>query len=136
MPVFRYDTRDIVRQLPDAPLTCELAGVPATSRILGKADHVLRIGDVVVTLRDLVEVVEDLPAHPWPARFGATVDDGRMQLHMPGDVLAGTSATDVRRRLAERGVHVDVSTVLDHRKDAQIRPLRADLLETTFVGRN
>src|SRR3954453_5632549 len=38
MPVFRYDTRDIVRQLPDERLNCSLSAVPATSRILGKAD--------------------------------------------------------------------------------------------------
>jgi len=136
MPVFRYDTRDIVRQLPDAPLTCELAGVPATSRILGKADHMLRIGDEVVTLRDLVEVVEDLPGQPWPARFGATVDDGRVRLGLPGDVLADASASELRRRLADRGLNVDVSTVLDDRAGVMIRPLRADLLETTFAGRN
>jgi hypothetical protein len=117
-------------------MTCELAGVPATSRILGKADHLLRVGDEIITMRDLVEVVEDLPSQPWPARFGATVDDDHMQLHMPGDVLAGASANDLRRRLAERGLDVEVSPVLDGRTGAQIRPLRADLLETTFVERN
>jgi len=136
MPVFRYDTRDIVRRLPDAALTCELAGIPATSRILGKADHMLRIGDEVVTLRDLVEVLEDLPAQPWPVRFGATVDGGRVNLHLPGDVLAGATASDLRRGLADRGIHVDIATVLDARAGSQIRPLRVDLLETTFVGRN
>jgi len=136
MPVFRYDTRDIVRRLPDAPLTCELAGVPATSRILGKADHLLRIGDQVVTMRDLVEVVEGLPTQPWPARFGATVDGDRVQLRMASDVLAGVSDFYLRRRLAERGVDVDIATVPDDRAGAQVRPLRADLLETTFVERN
>ena len=50
MPVFRYDTRHVVRRLPDAPLTCDVAGIPATSRILGKADHLLRIGDDVARL--------------------------------------------------------------------------------------
>jgi phenylacetate-coenzyme A ligase PaaK-like adenylate-forming protein len=136
MPVFRYDTRDIVRLLADGPLSCELAGVPATSRILGKADHLLRIGHQVLTLRDLVEVVEDLPARPWPARFGASVDADRVQLRIPADALAGVSAADLRRRLAGRGVDVEVSTVPDRRNGAQIRPLRADLLETTFAGRN
>jgi phenylacetate-coenzyme A ligase PaaK-like adenylate-forming protein len=136
MPVFRYDTRDIVRRLPEVPLTCELAGVPATSRILGKADHILRIGDQVVTLRDLVEVVEDLPGQPWPARFGATVDDDGVQLRLPAEALAGASADDLRRRLAERGLDVGVSTVLDGRTGVQLRPLRADLVETTFVERN
>ena len=48
-PVFRFDTRDVVRCLPDGPLGCELAGIPATSQILGKADHLLHLsnGDVV-----------------------------------------------------------------------------------------
>src|SRR5207248_7456017 len=68
MPVFRYDTRDVVRCLPAEPLTCELAGVPATSRILAKADHLLHVRGQVVTLRDLVEVYEALPSQPWPAR--------------------------------------------------------------------
>jgi phenylacetate-CoA ligase len=61
MPLFRYDTRDVVRVLPDAPLTCEFAGIAATSRILGKADHLLRLPDRIVTMRDLVEVYEALP---------------------------------------------------------------------------
>ncbi len=136
MPVFRYDTRDIVRRLPDAPLACELAGVPGTSRILGKADHLLHAGDEVITLRDLVEVVEDLPAQPWPARFAAAVHEDRVQLRLPADVLVGTSTTDLRRRLADRGLDVEVATVADARPGVQIRPLRADLLETTFAERN
>jgi len=138
MPVFRYDTRDIVRTLPDTPLTCELAGVPATSRILGKADHLLRVGGEVVTLRDLVEVLEDLPGQPWPVRFGASVAGDRVQLQLPGAVwaAAGASPTELRRGLAARGVDVDVATVVDYRAGVSIRPLRADLLETTFAGRN
>src|SRR5689334_23967469 len=43
MPVLRYDTRDVVRRLPDEPLGCELAGTPGTSHILGKADQLLRV---------------------------------------------------------------------------------------------
>jgi hypothetical protein len=30
MPVFRYDTRDVVRKLADEELSCSLAGTPAT----------------------------------------------------------------------------------------------------------
>ena len=39
MPLLRYETRDMVRRLAEDDLTCELAGVPATSAILGNADH-------------------------------------------------------------------------------------------------
>ncbi len=136
MPVFRYDTRDVVRRLPDAPLTCEFAGVPGTSRILGKADHLLRAGNDVVTVRDLVEAVEDLPAQPWPARFTTTTSGNRLQLHVPAAALAGASTTDLRRRLADRGLDVDVAMLADGRTASQIRPVRADLLETTFAARN
>jgi phenylacetate-CoA ligase len=39
MPLLRYETRDMVRRLAEDDLTCELAGVPATSAILRNADH-------------------------------------------------------------------------------------------------
>jgi phenylacetate-CoA ligase len=39
MPLLRYETRDMVGRLAEDDLTCELAGMPATSAILGKADH-------------------------------------------------------------------------------------------------
>ena len=136
MPVFRYDTRDVVRRLPDGPPTCDLAGVPGTSRILGKADHLLRSGNGVVTLLDLVEVIEGLPAQPWPARFGAHLDGDQLQLRIPRSTLKGATAADVRHRLADRGLHLDVSTIVDDGQEAALRPLRADLLETCFAGRN
>ncbi len=135
MPVFRYDTRDVVRRMPDVALTCELAGTPATSRILGKADHLLRVGGEIVTLRDLVEVVEGLPGQRWPARFAAGVEDGRLHLRLSPDLAAVASSADLRQRLGERGVNVEVTTSVGDRDDVQLRPLRADLLETTFAER-
>ena len=41
MPVFRYDTRDVVRELDETALTCEIAGLPGTSQIVGKADQIM-----------------------------------------------------------------------------------------------
>src|ERR1019366_8201344 len=93
-PVFRYDTRDLARCLPDGPLRCELAGVPATSQILGKADQLLRLpGGEVVTPRQLIEAIESLPAEPWPARYRATIcdgtgRDGRLRLTLPASAIA------------------------------------------------
>ena len=136
MPLFRYDTRDVVRALPDEPLTCDLAGVPGTSRILGKADHLLRLDGRTVTMRDLVEVVEGLPARPWPARFGAETDGTKLSLRVPGSALEGATSDDVRQRFVDRGFDLDVSTIVDDGQGAGLRPLRADLLETTFAGRN
>ena len=51
MPVFRYDTRDVVRMLPDEPLDCEVAGLPGVGQIVGKADQLLRRGADTVTPR-------------------------------------------------------------------------------------
>ncbi len=137
MPVFRYDTRDVVRVLPDAPLTCELAGVPATSKVLGKADHLLRVKDRIVTTRDLVEVYEALPSDPWPARFSARVVDDHIELTMPEDALKGITPSFVERRFAEVGIAVRVAgeTLTAPDEIAQLRPLRVDLLEKTFAGR-
>lgn len=130
MPVLRYDTRDVVRRLPDKPLTCDLAAVPATSAILGKAGHLLDTDRGVITPRALIELYEALPCRPWPARYAATAIDGRIRLTIPADVLGGTDVADVVRRFAQGGVNVDV--VLDRGDPAALRPVRADLLETTF----
>jgi phenylacetate-coenzyme A ligase PaaK-like adenylate-forming protein len=73
MPVLRYDTRDVARCLSEEAPGCELAGIPATSQILGKADHLLHLGGTeVITPRQLVEAIEALPDAPWwmKRRFG------------------------------------------------------------------
>jgi phenylacetate-coenzyme A ligase PaaK-like adenylate-forming protein len=136
MPVFRYDTRDMVRALPDSPLTCELAGIPATSRILSKADHLLHVNGQVVTLRDLVEVYEALPSQPWPARFSAQVVDDHIELMVPEEALNDVTREEVERRFKEAGIAVHVASCVVHEEDMkQLRSLRADLLETTFAAR-
>ncbi len=136
MPVLRYDTRDVVRRLPDTPLTCELAGIPATSSILGKADHLLHLPDAIVVPRDLVEILEALPSQPWPARFQAEVVGDHIALLVAPEVIAGVSCAEIERRFHQAGIPV-VVTVHEYAADAGLvlRPLRADLRETTFAGR-
>ncbi|MDQ1739773.1 MAG: hypothetical protein QOE53_1425, partial [Pseudonocardiales bacterium] len=134
MPIFRYDTRDVVRCLPEGELQCEVAGIPATSPVLGKADQLLRLGPTdVVTPRELVEAVEALPSQPWPGRFRAQVAEGRLQLRLTESALDGLSEADAREHFADRGLDVDLALVSD--ADAVLlRPLRSDLRETTFVA--
>jgi phenylacetate-coenzyme A ligase PaaK-like adenylate-forming protein len=133
-PVFRYDTRDVVRRLPDEPLSCEMAGLPATSAILGKADQIIRLGpDDVVTPRTLVEAVESLPSQPWPARFRVTVRDGRPSLMLPAAAVAGLGEQATRQHLLEHGLDMDV-VVVDDDEAVSLRNLRCDLHETTFVA--
>jgi len=135
MPVFRYDTRDVVSLLPGDELACELTGLPGTGPIEGKADHLLRLGPgETVTPRQLVEAIEALPARPWPARFRATIHDGRVLLTLPFSAIRGVDQADVARHFAVRGLDLDLALVGDDEATA-LRPLRSDLHETTFVAR-
>jgi phenylacetate-CoA ligase len=134
MPVFRYDTRDVVQKLDDKPLTCEIAGLPGTGPIVGKADQILRLGaDRVITPRDLVEAVESLPSQSWPARYRALVSDGRLALTLPISAVAGLGAGATQRHFADHGLEVDLRLVDDDHARS-LRPVRSDLHETTFVS--
>jgi len=135
MPVFRYDTRDVARCLPEEAPGCELAGIPATSHILGKADHLLHLGGTgVVTPRQLVEAIEALPADPWPARYRATARDGRIQLILPAGAISGLGDAKARHHVAAAlgGPDVDLTIVGDDQATL-LRQTRSDLHETTFA---
>jgi phenylacetate-coenzyme A ligase PaaK-like adenylate-forming protein len=135
MPVFRYDTRDVVRRLPDEPLTCEVSGLPGTSQILGKADQLLRTGSETVTPRQLIEAIDALPTEPWPARYRATLDEsGKIVLTLPEYAIAGLGHVAAVSHFADRGLDVDLGLVPDD-EAGSLRPLRCDLRETTFVTR-
>jgi phenylacetate-CoA ligase len=136
MPVFRYDTRDVARCLPDAPLRCELADVPATSRILGKADQLLRLpGGEVVTPRQVIEAIEALPAEPWPARYRVIACDGRIRLTLPASAIAGYGEAEAGRHFAAAGLDIDLDIVGDDQA-ASLRRTRSDLHETTFASQH
>jgi phenylacetate-coenzyme A ligase PaaK-like adenylate-forming protein len=134
MPVFRYDTRDVVQALPHEALGCEAATVPASGRVLGKADGLLRLpSGAVVTPRELVEAVESLPTCPWPARFRAAVVGGRLVVTLPDSTVAGLGFAGTREHLAAHGVKADLA-VVDDADARSLRPVRSDLHETTFVS--
>jgi phenylacetate-CoA ligase len=134
MPVFRYDTRDVARCLPDEPLTCDSAGTPAIGQLVGKADHLLRLASgEVVTPRQLVEAIEALPTAPWPARYRAAVRDGRLLLTLPAGALDGYGEAAARRHFAEAGLDADLAIVSDEQATT-LRRTRSDLHEATFAG--
>jgi phenylacetate-CoA ligase len=135
MPVFRYDTRDVVRTLPDEPLTCELNILPGVGQIVGKADSLLRTTAGVVTPRELVEAIEALPSGPWPARFRAVAGDGgKIALTLAESAIDGLGHLAAVDHFAAHGLDVDLTMVSDDEARA-LRPLRCDLHETTFVAR-
>ena len=134
-PVFRYDTRDVVRCLPDEPLTCEVAGIPATSQILGKAGYLLRLGSgEVLPSRTIVEALEALPSQPWPSRFRAESHYGRLQLTVPTGMLEGIGEAGLVEHLANHGLDAELVIVADELATS-LRHVRSDLHETTFVAR-
>jgi hypothetical protein len=126
MPVFRYDTRDLVRVLPDGPLECDLAGTPATSAVLGKAEWLPHAepetGPAMaarnMTTRDLVKALESLPTRPWPARFRVRPDDGAaaMVLTLPEATVDGIGVAAVTRHLADRGLDARIELVRTTRR--------------------
>jgi phenylacetate-CoA ligase len=133
MPVFRYDTRDVARRVADEALDCELAGVPATSLVLAKAEHLLRLetGEIV-TPRQLTDAIEALPTEPWPARYRAGGDGGRVHLTLPEAAVAGYGQAAAQRHFAEAGLDTTLTIVGDD-EAAALRNVRSDLRETTFV---
>jgi phenylacetate-CoA ligase len=134
MPVFRYDTRDVARALPDDPLSCELASIPATSQILGKAGDLLHLGPArVITPRQLIDAIESLPTEPWPARYRACVHDGRIRLTLPAAAIGGYGEAAARRHLAEHGLDADLVVAGDD-EAISLRHTRSDLRETTFAA--
>ncbi|HEV7655355.1 MAG TPA: hypothetical protein VGP36_11585 [Mycobacteriales bacterium] len=130
MPVLRYDTRDVVRTLIE-PADCELAAIPATSAILGKAGGLYETAAGIVTPREVIEAWEALPSAPWPARFRADVIEGRLTLTVPASALAGIGEHGTREHLADRGLDVDLRPVPGNGRE--LRTVRADLLETSFT---
>ena len=134
MPVFRYDTRDVVRRLPDESLGCELAGIPGTSQVLGKASQLLRLSaSEVITPRQVIDAIEALPTTPWPARYRAELRDGRVRLTLPAAAVDGFGEAAARRHLAESGLDADLTIVGDDQA-ASLRHTRSDLREATFAA--
>jgi phenylacetate-CoA ligase len=134
MPVFRYDTRDVARCLTGEDLSCEMAGLPATSQLLGKAESLLRPGSgEVVTPRQLVDAVEALPTAPWPARYRAVAEDGRIRLTLPAAAIDGYGETAARRHFAEAALDVDLTIVGDDQARS-LRHTRSDMREPTFAA--
>jgi hypothetical protein len=87
----------------------------------------------VVTARELVEACEALPGQPWPARFSARALPDRLELSVSEDTAGSLSAEELARHIAAdaHGLAVSCNLVAGP-ASAALRPLRADLRETSF----
>jgi phenylacetate-CoA ligase len=130
--VLRLATGDLVRRLPDEPLSCELAGLPATSRVLGRA-AAGPDGPVIYT-RDVLDLLEAEHAVPLPCRYALEPAADGADLHL----LVEREDPALRARLeagaADRGLPLR-KLVLHTDLDAMppIEFMRAFLRETTVA---
>jgi phenylacetate-coenzyme A ligase PaaK-like adenylate-forming protein len=125
-PVFRYDTRDVVRRLTAERPGCALAAVPAVSPVQGKATDLLWTGaGEPVTPRDVAEALDAVPGVRFPVRHAARVVDGRLRVSVDrGCLPPGCAPAEVGAALAARGLDAEVRTGNGPPDGA--RPLRAD----------
>ena len=135
MPVLRLATGDMVRRLDGEP-TCELAALPATSPVLGKASLCPGLGNRPLYQRDVLELVESEPELPLPAHYAMSPTAEGFALHLlaPGpDTGLGCR---LLTRAAHRGLPIDLVTV--HEEPSTMPPpeFARALLRETVVVRN
>jgi phenylacetate-CoA ligase len=117
MPLLRLATGDMVRRLTDVP-TCELAGLPASSPLLGKAALCPGLGDRPLYQRQILELIEAEPEIPLPGRYAVEPAPDGLKLN----VLVTHRDLGLKRRLEERAadrelplaiveLHTDLSTM-------------------------
>lgn len=127
-PVFRYDTRDLVRVPAAAQTTCELAAIPAVSKVLGKAKDLVHTSDGPVTPREIAESLDAVVGVGSPVRFAARAVGGRLRVTVPrGCLPPEVNGADLAAACAARGIDADVDVAAG---DPPVgRPLRADFVE-------
>jgi phenylacetate-CoA ligase len=130
--LLRLATGDLVRRLPDEPRSCELAGLPATSRLLGRA--AASPDGPPIYARDVLDLLEAERGVPLPCRWAVEPASDGVDLH----VLVERDDPALRARLegraGDRGLPLR-KLVLHTDPDGMppIEFLRAFLHETTVV---
>ena len=131
--LLRYDTRDVVRALPEPP-ACALRHRPATGVLQGKLSLSARHDEGWTFPRQVLEALEALDEVPLPARCGFWAVPGGVVVEVVtrhGDQPAARRA--IERALGERGVPVCVLRLVSDRSSlTRPLPLRGDLREATF----
>jgi phenylacetate-coenzyme A ligase PaaK-like adenylate-forming protein len=124
--LLRYATGDLVKVLPDGEqANCELAAIPATSKILG------RVSGSAISTRDILDLLQDEPALPLPTRYAfGEADDVLYVVGDPGDrsVLARLDERITELAMPLRGIVL----VEDPGKLPSPCHIRADLREHSF----
>lgn len=130
--LLRYDTRDAVRVLAEAP-TCSRAGAPATGPIEGKLDFVVRHAEGWTTPRDVLEALEARDDVPLPARCGLWGVAGGVAVEVVVPDAGPVAHRAIGQSLESRGVPVRELYLRDRANQlTRPLPLRCDLREAAF----
>jgi phenylacetate-CoA ligase len=127
--VLRYVTNDLVRVLDEVP-SCELAGLLASSAILGRFSGP---SSLLVPTRAILELLEGERAIPLPARYSLADDPAGPVLH----VVASRPSGPLMGRLEERAAYFTpkLGGIVLHEDPAGLPsqvPLQCDLVEHSF----
>jgi len=79
-----------------------------------------------------VEVYEALPSQPWPARFAAREQNGRIVMTVPPAAVTSSTRDALEACYHAAGIAVSVQLADGDVSGRHLRTTRADLLETTF----
>jgi phenylacetate-CoA ligase len=132
--LLRYRTEDLVRMPPAGnTLECELADVPATSRILGR--HLTdATGDDVITTRDVLEILQAECDIPLPTRFAVTQESLGTTLSVVAPAADAGLTARLEQRIADAALPVrDLRFVGEPADLPASCHLRTDLREPTFA---
>lgn len=133
--LLRYLTGDLVRVLPDGDrLGCELAGVPATSRVLGRV--LPQAGGApwsALTTRDVLDLLQAERAVPLPTRFALEGTPNGPILHVMAPGAGRTLLARIEERAADLALPLRGVVLVDDPADLPAPcPVRADLREGSF----
>jgi phenylacetate-coenzyme A ligase PaaK-like adenylate-forming protein len=132
--LLRFDTQDIARALPEPP-TCSMRHLPATSDLLGKLKHAIRVGDAQwVFSKSILEAVESVAEVALPAQVGWEAAEGGVAIRVV--VREDCDRAGARRALlsalAGEGVPVAALELCDGPHLPGAFPWRANQREVTL----
>lgn len=127
--VLRYATGDLVRRV-DGELTCEMAGIPATSRIVGRD---VGAGSRRLQERDLLELLHSERRLPLPAHYGLVPTDTGVEVHLAAHVEPDV-ARDLERAASAQSLPIDSFTLHESAKTLPNRQFVRALLKDTTVA--
>jgi phenylacetate-CoA ligase len=126
--LLRYVTGDIVRVLPESETpACELAAVPATSRVLG------RLSPSSLTTRDVLDLLQAEHEIPLPTRYALEETPSGPVLHAVTGKVSRALLSRLEERAADLKLPLRGIELVDDPADlpGPCR-VRADLREHTF----